>query len=453
MSNASQLPPGPRANLFGIGLFPLGRDPLKYMTQLAERYGDIVYFRSGRERFFLLNHPDHIKDLLVTSARKFAKGRALERSRLLLGQGLLTSEGDFHLRQRRLMQPVFHRQRIAGYAEAMVAFAARLRERWSDEQVIDIHQQMTALTLAIAGKTLFDADVEGDTREVVEAISEAFSLFHLTLMPFSELLEKIPFSPIRKLHRSRQRLDRIIYRIIESRRQSGEDRGDLLSMLLRAQDEENSAEGASARMTNEQLRDECLTLFLAGHETTANALTWAWYLLAQNPQVEAALHAEIDSVLAGRLPNFDDLDRLTYTEQIVAETLRLYPPAWIVGRRALEGHEFGPYKIPPRSLVAASQWITHHDARYFPDPYKFDPDRWTPAARAARHKFCYFPFAAGPRQCIGEGFAWAEAMLVLATLAQRWRLELVPNQKIEVKPVITLRPAGPVMMTLRKRGN
>jgi len=436
-----------------MGLFPLGRDPLKYMTQLAERYGDIVYFRSGRERFFLLNHPDHIKDLLVTSARKFAKGRALERSRLLLGQGLLTSEGDFHLRQRRLMQPVFHRQRIAGYAEAMVAFAARLRERWSDGQVIDIHQQMTALTLAIAGKTLFDADVEGDTREVVEAISEAFSLFHLTLMPFSELLEKIPFSPIRKLHRSRQRLDRIIYRIIESRRRSGEDRGDLLSMLLRAQDEESGVQGAPARMTNEQLRDECLTLFLAGHETTANALTWAWYLLTQNPQVEAALHAEIDSALADRLPTFDDLDRLTYTEQIVAETLRLYPPAWIVGRRALEGHEFGPYKIPPRSLVAASQWITHHDARYFPDPYKFDPERWTPAARAARHKFCYFPFAAGPRQCIGEGFAWAEAMLVLTTVAQRWRLELVPNQKIEVKPVITLRPAGPVMMTLRKRGN
>src|SRR5438552_2369217 len=234
MSTATALPPGPRANLFGIGLFPLGRDPLQYMTQLAERYGDIVYFRSARERFFLLNHPDHIKDLLVTSARKFAKGRALERSRLLLGQGLLTSEGGFHLRQRRLMQPLFHRQRIAGYAEAMVAFAARLRERWSDGQVIDIHQQMTALTLAIAGKTLFDADVEGDTREVVEAISEAFSLFHLTLMPFSELLEKIPLSPIRKLHRSRQRLDRIIYRIIESRRRSGEDRGDLLSMPLRA---------------------------------------------------------------------------------------------------------------------------------------------------------------------------------------------------------------------------
>src|SRR5438270_8609478 len=398
MSTAPPLPPGPRGRLFGASLFPFRRNPLTFMSELATKYGDIAFFRSGVERFFLINHPEYVKDLLVTSARKFAKGRALERSRLLLGQGLLTSEGDFHLRQRRLMQPVFHRQRIAGYAEAMVAFAARLRERWSDGQVIDIHQQMTGLALAIAGKTLFDADVEGDTREVVEAISEAFSLFHLTLMPFSELLEKIPFSPIRKLHRSRQRLDRIIYRIIESRRQSGEDRGDLLSMLLRAQDEESSAQGAAARMTNEQLRDECLTLFLAGHETTANALTWAWYLLAQHPEVETRLHAEIDSALAGRLPTFDDLDRLTYTEQIVAETLRLYPPAWIVGRRALEEHQFGPYKIPPRSLVAASQWITHHDSRYFPEPFQFDPDRWTPAARAARHKFCYFLFAAGPRQ-------------------------------------------------------
>jgi len=444
-SNAT--PPGPR-NLF-LGFIPR-RDPLAFMSGLAQRYGDIVFFRRGPERFYLISHPDYIKDMLLTNARKFAKGRALERSRALLGQGLLTSEGEFHLRQRRLMQPAFHRQRIASYGEAMVAFSRRLRERWRPGQEMDIHEEMTALTLAIVGKTLFDADVESDTSEVMEAITSAFSLFHLTLMPFSELLEKVPLSPVRKLHNARARLDKIIYRIIAERRKSGEDRGDLLSMLLRAQDEESSARMGS-QMSDEQLRDECLTLFLAGHETTANLLTWTWYLLAQHPEAEARMHAEIDAVVGERVPAFDDVERLTYTEKIVAEALRMYPPAWIVGRRALEDHHFGPYRIPRRALVAASQWIVHHDPRHFPEPYRFDPGRWEPQARAARHKFSYFPFAAGPRQCIGEGFAWAEASLVLATLAQQWKLELVPGQNIAVKPVITLRPNGPVRMIARRR--
>jgi cytochrome P450 len=443
-----KLPPGPRNRLIGTTLFPFRRNPLKFMSSLVERYGDIVYFRSARDNFFVINHPDYIKDLLVTSARKFAKGRALERSRLLLGEGLLTSEGQVHLRQRRLMQPAFHRERIASYAEAMVQYAARLRDRWQDGQQVDIHAQMTALTLAIVGKTLFDADVEHDTSEVVEAITEAFSLFPLTMVPFSNLLEKIPFSPVRKVFRARARLDRIIYRIIDARRQSGEDRGDLLSMLLRAQD----VEGDGGGMSNQQLRDECLTLFLAGHETTANALTWTWFLLAQHPAVEQRFHAELDRVLAGRLPDFRDVEALAYTEMIVAEALRMYPPAWIVGRRALEDHQFGPYHIPRRSLVAASQWITHHDARFFPEPFRFDPERWTVENRAARPKFSYFPFSAGPRQCIGEGFAWAEAILVLATLAQRWRMTLVPGQQIDIKPLITLRPNGPVLMTLTPRG-
>jgi cytochrome P450 len=306
---------------------------------------------------------------------------------------------------------------------------------------------MTALTLAIVGKTLFDADVERETSEVVAAITEAFSLFPLTMVPFSELLEKVPFSPVRKVHRARARLDRVIFRIIEERRASGRDHHDLLSMLLKAQD----TEGDGGGMSDEQLRDECITLFLAGHETTANLLTWTWFLLAQHPTVESEFHAELHRVLAGRVPRFEDVDQLRYTGMVIAESLRMYPPAWVVGRRAIEEHNFGPYHVPNRSLVAASQWIMHHDARYFPEPFRFDPLRWLPEARAARPKFSYFPFAAGPRQCIGEGFAWAEATLVLATLAQRWKPELVPGQQIGIKPMITLRPSAPVRMVLRRR--
>ena len=440
-------PPGPPRQFFGLGLPLLQRNPLQFLSDLAANYGDIVYFRSGREHFYLLNHPDFIKDVLLTSARKFAKGRALERSKLLLGEGLLTSEGDFHLRQRRLMQPTFHRQRIAGYGEAMVDFATRSRERWRNGQEIDVHAEMTALTLAIAGKTLFDADVEGDASEVMAAISEAFGLFHLTLMPFSELLERLPFSPIRKLHCARERLDRVVYRIIGERRKSGEDRGDLLSMLLRAQDSE--AEGD--RMTDEQLRDECLTLFLAGHETTANLLTWTWYLLAGHLEVDDKLHAELNAVIGNRRANFDDINKLLFTSKVISEALRMYPPAWIIGRRALEAHEIGGFKIPARALVAVSPWITHHDARWFADPLRFDPERWQPEAQATRPKFAFFPFAAGPRQCIGEGFAWAEAALVLATIAQRWKMEQVPHQNVVPKPSITLRPNGAVRMILRQR--
>jgi cytochrome P450 len=428
-------------------MFPFNRDPLRFMSDLVARYGDVVCFRSVNENFFVINNPEYIKDMLVTNARKFAKGRALERSKLLLGKGLLTSEGELHLRQRRLMQPAFHRERIAGYAKSMVEYAARLRDRWRGGSEVDIHSEMTALTLAIVGKTLFDADVERETSDVVNAITEAFSLFPLTMVPFSEFLEKVPFSPVRKVHRARAKLDSIIFRIIEERRKSPEQHNDLLSILLRAQD----VEGDGGGMSDEQLRDECITLFLAGHETTANLLTWTWFLLAQHPEVERRLHAELERVLAGRLPEFGDVDQLTYTEMIISEALRMYPPAWVVGRRAIEEHNFGPYHVPRLSLLAASQWIMHHDARYYPQPYRFDPERWRPEAVAARPKFSYFPFAAGPRQCIGEGFAWAEAALVLATLAQRWRPELVPGQRIEIKPMITLRPNGPVRMVLRKR--
>src|SRR2546430_2181986 len=308
--------PGPKTFWPGGQIFYFRRDPLKFFTRLAREYGDAVQFRAGPQRVFLLNHPDYVRDVLVTHHARYRKGRALQRAKRLLGDGLLTSEGEFHRRQRRLAQPAFHRQRVNSYGEAMVEYAAKTSERWRDGQTLDIHGEMMRLTLAVVGKTLFDADVESDADEVGEALTEVMSLFGYLMLPFSELLEKLPLPPARRFARARARLDAVIYRIIEERRRAGADRGDLLSMLLFAVD----VEGDQTGMTNEQLRDEVMTLFLAGHETTANALTWAWYLLAQNPEAEAKLHEELDTILeGGRMPTVEDVPRLRYTEMVVAE--------------------------------------------------------------------------------------------------------------------------------------
>jgi cytochrome P450 len=440
--------PGPKTFWPGGHVYSFRRDPLKFLTRLAREYGDVVQFKTGPQRIFLLNHPEHVRDVLVTHHERFHKGRALQRARRLLGTGLLTSEGEFHRRQRRLAQPAFHRQRVNSYGEVMVGFAARVGDRWRDGQTLDIAEEMMRLTLAVVGKTLFDADVGRDADEVGAALTEVMELFGYLMLPFSELLEKLPLPPRRRFERARARLDAVIYRIIDERRRDGADRGDLLSMLLFAVDEE----GDLTSMTNEQLRDEVMTLFLAGHETTANVLTWAWYSLARNPEAEAKLHAELDAVLeGGRPPTIEDVPALRYTEMVVAETMRLYPPAWAVGRLAIEDHEVGGYLIPRGSLVLVSQFVMHRDPRFYPDPECFDPARWTPEAKQTRPPFAYFPFGGGVRRCIGEGFAWTEAALLLATLARRWRLSLAPGQRVEMQPRITLRPKGGVPMTLAKR--
>jgi cytochrome P450 len=427
------------------------RDPLDFLTRLAARYGDVARFRIGPQQAFLLSHPEHIRDVLVTHHERFHKGRALQRAKRLLGEGLLTSEGAHHRRQRRLAQPAFHRQRVNSYGAVMVECAARTSARWHDAETRDIAEEMMRLTLAIVGKTLFDADVEQDADEVGAALTDVMELFGYLMLPYSELLEKLPLRlpPVVRFQRARARLDAIIYRIIDERRRSPVDRGDLLSMLLIAEDEEE----AGARMSNEQVRDEVMTLFLAGHETTANLLSWTWYLLSQHAEVEAKLHAELDAVLeGGRLPVIEDLPALRYTEMVVAETMRLYPPAWTVGRLAIEEHEVGGYRIPKGALVLLSQYVTHRDPRFFPDPARFDPERFTPEAKESRPPFAYFPFGGGVRRCIGEGFAWMEATLLVATLARRWRMRLAPGHTVETSPRITLRPgkAG-VLMTLEKR--
>ena len=441
-------PPGPKGHLL-VGVLPeFRKDPAGFLEKMARGYGDIVYIPLGRQHIYCVSHPEAVRDVLVTHQNKFKKSRMLERARVLLGDGLLTSEGGHHSRQRRLVQPAFHRDRLAGYGAVMVDRAALVRDQWQSGQSFDVLQEMMRLTLAIVAQTLFSTEVDSEADEIGTALTEVFSLFEIILMPFSEILEKLPLPAVRRFKRARKRLDETIYRLIAERRASGVDAGDLLSMLLMARIEED--EEGSGGMSDEQVRDEALTLFLAGHETTADALTWAWYLLSQNPEAEAAFHAELDRVLAGRLPSFDDLPQLRYTEAVFAEALRLYPPAWGIGRRALEDYQVGDFAIPARSVVLLSPYVVHRDPRWFPEPLAFRPERWL-AEDSARPKFAYFPFGGGARVCIGERFAWMEGTLLLAVIGQRWRLRLEAGHRVETHARITLRPKFGLRMIAERR--
>jgi cytochrome P450 len=439
--------PGPKSKAPGDQLLAISRDPLKFMMKVAREYPDVAHFKLGPQHTFLLSHPDHIQNVLVAHDWNFLKGRGLQRAKKVLGKGLLTSEGNFHRRQRRLSQPAFHRQRIAAYAQTMAEYAARRREQWKQGETRDIAQEMMSLTLAIVAKTLFDADVETEAPEIGRALGEVLEMFSTFSSPLTEVLDRLPLPKNRRVQQAKMRLDETIYRIIEERRGDSRDRGDLLSMLMLAQDTEEDSGG----MSDEQLRDEVMTLFLAGHETTANALTWTWYLLSEHPEVEARMQAEIDSVLGGKLPTFEDVGRLTYTEMVFTESMRLYPPVWVMGRRSISGYKVGKYYVPAKSIILLSQYVMHHDERFYPEPEKFDPERWTPEARAARPRYAYFPFGGGPRMCIGEQFAWMEGILLIATIAQEWKLRLVPGHPIKLQPLITLRPKHGMRMTVERR--
>ena len=443
---AAAAPPGPRPSLLSMLIYLPGRDPLAFFSHLARTYGDLVAYRMGGEEVFFVNDPQHIKDVLVTHNRNFIKGRGLQRAKRLLGEGLLTSEGAAHLRQRRLIQPAFHRDRIAGYGNTMVAYADRMRQAWTDGTTLDIAREMNRLTLSIVGKTLFDADVELRAADIGDALTGVMETFWMIMLPFADVIERLPVPSLRRSRAARARLDAIIYGLIADRRASGRDHGDLLSMLLAAQDEDDGGV-----MTDQQVRDEAMTIFLAGHETTANALTWAWYLISGAPDVEAKVHDEIDRVLQGRLPMMKDIASLPYVERVVTESMRLYPPAWIIGRRAVAEYPIGGFAAPARSLFLMSPYVLQRDARYYADPERFDPDRWTPEFRATLPKFAYFPFGGGPRQCIGESFAWMELVLVLTTIAQRWRLRLVPGHPVVPQPLVTLRTKHGMRMTVHAR--
>src|SRR5262249_37441741 len=456
MAVAAAAPPGPRLSLItSLAYRPGGGNPLDFFTGIAREYGDVVYYRMAGEQLFLVGAPQLVKDILVTNNRNFTKSRGLERTRRLLGNGLLTSEGAFHLRQRRMMQPAFHRERVAAYGHTMVDYADRMRREWTDGRTVDVAREMNRLTLSIVGKTLLGADVEAQAATVGEALTGVIESFWMMMLPFADVLEKLPVPKLRRARTARARLDAIIYRLIAERRASGRDHGDLLSMLLAAQDdEERDAPGGSSGggvMTDQQVRDEAMTIFLAGHETTANALTWTWYLLSGAPDVRAALHAEIDRVLQGRLPTVADIPSLPYVERVVTESMRLYPPAWLIGRRAIADYPIGQYVAPARSILVMSPFIIQRDARYYRAPERFDPDRWTPEFRASLPRFAYFPFGGGPRQCIGEPFAWMELILIVATIAQQWDLRLAPGHPVELQPLITLRAKHGMRMTVAAR--
>ena len=441
------LPPGPKSRFPGHMILRMTRERIDLIREMAREYGDVSQIMLGRQPIVLLTNPDDIKDVLVTHQRSFRKGQALERAKVLIGDGLLTAEGELHLKQRRLVQPAFHRARIAAYAGAMTGAAMTQQAKWRNGLQLDANRAMMMVTLDIVAATLFGADVGDEGSEIGTALDDVFEAFTIGYGPLTPLLDILPTPKKRRFTAGKRRVDATIDRIISQRRASGEDTGDLLSMLLHATDTEGDGTG----MSDQQLRDEAITLFIAGHETTANALTWTWLLLARTPDAERALHEEVDRVLGDRLPTIDDLAQLPFTRAIIAESMRLFPPAYIIGRRSTEPYHIREYEFAPRTLFLSPQFIVHRDPRWWPDPDRFMPRRWLDAAAtAARPKMAYFPFGAGTRICVGEQFAWMEAILVLATLARRWRV-CVDGPDPELEPIITLRPKGGLPARLEAR--
>ncbi len=441
----ARLPPGPPGNWLLGNLREFRRDLLAFYERCAREYGDCAAFRLGPRRIFLFSHPDAIEYILTAGARHFAKRTyVLNLLVPVLGNGLLTSDGDFWLRQRRLMQPAFGRQRIAAYGPAMVELTLRLLDRWRDGETRDLHAEMMRLTLEIVGRTLFGADVGGDAEEVGEVLEVVMHNFLARWERAIPVPLWLPTPGNVRFRRALRRLDRIVFRLIRQCRAGHGQGDDLLSLLLRATDE-------SGGMTDRQLRDEVTTLFLAGHETTANALSWTWYLLGRHPEVEAKLLAELNAVLAGRPPEVADLARLPYCEQVVRESLRLYPPAYGFGRVAIHDCEVGGFRVPRGTTVIVSQWVTHRDGRFFDEPLAFRPERWSDELARRLPRYAYFPFGGGPRVCIGSGFALQEAALVLATIVPRFRFDLVPDHPVVPLPVVTLRPRHGILASLRQR--
>jgi cytochrome P450 len=441
-------PPGPRvSHLDGFLLATRRRDILNFLMKVAGEYGDIAHFRIGPKHIFLLNHPDYIKNALTSHYESFVKGQQIRRTRHFLGEGLLTSEGEFHRRQRRLIQPAFHRHHFTAHEAVIMEYAERLSERWQHGLKLDVMREMKRLMLTITSKMIFGTKTDAEADEINEAVGLVISQFQLFGSPLANLLAKLPMSGARRIRKAQDRLDRIVRRIIAERRESCQDHGDLLSMLIAAFDEP----GTDAQMDELHVRDEAVTFFLAGSETMGTGLAWTWFLLAQDQAVQAELHAELDTVLGSRLPTLADVAQLRYTKMVFAEALRLYPPAWVLARYLIKDFETGGYVLPAGSIVILSQYLMHHDPRYFPDPSRFDPQRWTPEAKGTRPQYSYFPFGGGPRGCLGEGLAWIQGTLLIAAIAQRWRMQALPSLPMKLNPLITLQPKRKLMLQLAKR--
>jgi cytochrome P450 len=410
-------------------------DPLAFLDQLAEVPDDVVPFSLAGRSAFLVKHPDIAESILVANQHKFVKADGLRRAARLLGHGLLTAEGDAHRRQRAVVQPAFHRQRLEGYADTMAEQAVCLRDRWRDGALVDISAETGAATLSIVVRTLFGVDVDSLSADIRDAVKTASD----TLDPLVSLL-----APMRRLRPQRARLAAVIDRLIAYHRSHGNGRDNLVSLLLDAQI-------GGPDIITDQVRDDALTVLLAGHDTIAHALVWTWILLAQRPDVEARVEREVDAVLASRTATAGDVAPLEFTRQVLAESLRLRPPAWIVARTALADHPIGGVRIHQGEIVVISPYLMHRDGRFFPRPLEFDPDRWATERQNGRPRLAFMPFGAGARACIGESFAWMEGILLLATVAQRWRLRFEADQPVVAPhPKITWRPP-PLLLRVHAR--
>ncbi len=449
----STIPAGPAflPRLFSGQAFR--QDAAAFLLHNARTFGDLVRFTAFGRTILQFNHPTLVHEMLVRDAPHHHRNLVMQRSKAVLGEGLLTSEAPFHLRQRRLAQPAFHRDRIAAYGTVISHLTQLTTDTWTDGAITDVRQSMLLLALRIVGKTLFDTDVEQDIHQISEAVDSFQYFLLLAFIPFSSAVQRLPLPAMRRIRQGRERLDTLIHRMIRERRADLTDRGDLLSMLLAATDPEPGPNGESQTMSDRQVRDECLTILLAGHETTANALSFALALLAHHPEIQDQLAAESIRVLQGRLPTAADYPNLPLAEQVFAEALRLYPPVWVTARTAAEPYDYRGFPIPRGAMLLAPQFAAHRDPRFWPDPLAFDPARFTPANKATRPRFAYYPFGAGTRQCIGEGLAWMEGTLILAAVAQAWRLAPAPNTPAEIPytPSVSLRPKGPVPLRVHRR--
>lgn len=444
MPSSAKLPPGPRGKLL-LGLFfEFRKDLLGLLVRSAHEYGDMVSLPIAGRRRILLNHPDLIGQVLVMQQQKFRKSALAQAiTRPLLGNGLLNSEGEFWKRQRRLAQPAFQKSQISEYAPAMVEQAIAHSSAWHDGEVRDVATEMSRLTCSIAVKTLFGLDLGPEADRVSKILPGLMRYTVKRARSPLHLPASLPTPANRRARTAFAYVNDLIYRLIEERRSRQSGGSDLLSRFIAATDEDGS------HMTPQQLRDETITMFFAGHETTALTLSWTWYLLSQNHAAEARLHEELSRVLAGRTPRPEDAESLPYLMAVIYESLRLYPPAFVLGSRtANEPVELGGYSLPAGTTVLMSPWVMHRDARYFTEPLAFRPERWLDGLITRLPPYAYFPFGGGPRRCIGQGFAMMEALLVTATLAQRFRFELQQNQEIVPEPLATLRPRNGISMQI-----
>jgi cytochrome P450 len=447
-SPSGRIAPGPEGYPLLGSLPNMWGDPLPFLLKSTLEHGDIVRLRFGPKAAHVLTRPEHIKYVLQDNQKNFSKDtRGFITLRSFLGMGLLTSDGDTWLRQRRIAQPAFHRQKIAALGASMVRSAEAAAEGWGQHvrsgRAIDVAAEMMKLTLRIAGETLLSTDVSREAETVGRALTVMLREARRRIVAAYSLPLSLPTRRNRQLNAAMSALDALVYRMINERRRSGGGPEDLLAMLLNARDADTGE-----AMNDKQLRDEVLTIFVAGHETTANALAWTFYLLSKFPAAARKIRAELAEVLGGRSPTEGDLPRLKYTSMVLDESMRLYPPAWMFTRAARQDDEIGGYFIPKGSFLFLSPYLVHRKPSLWEDPEGFDPERFAPERAASIPRFAYFPFGGGPRQCIGNTFALMESVLLLAVFLQKYRLDLVPGHPVELEPLVTLRPKHGVMMTI-----